>query len=98
VHAWTVEYEKRAKAVPGNTAALMYDTMMLAKTCIEKSGVTNKPDDLAADRERIKDCLAQVKDVPGIAGPMSFNADGDAQLLPTVLVAKSGKWQAIKDK
>jgi branched-chain amino acid transport system substrate-binding protein len=98
VHAWTVEYEKRAKAVPGNTAALMYDTIMLAKNCIEKSGVTNKPDDLAADRERIKDCLAQVKDVPGIAGPMSFNADGDAQLLPTVLVAKGGKWQAIKDK
>ena len=98
VHAWTVEYEKRAKAVPGNTAALMYDTIMLAKTCIEKSGVTNKPDDLAADRERIKDCLAQVKDIPGIAGPMSFNADGDAQLLPTVLVAKGGKWQAIKDK
>jgi branched-chain amino acid transport system substrate-binding protein len=98
VHAWTVEYEKRAKAVPGNTAALMYDTIMLTKNCIEKSGVTNKPDDLAADRERIKDCLAQVKDVPGIAGPMSFNADGDAQLLPTVLVAKGGKWQAIKDK
>jgi branched-chain amino acid transport system substrate-binding protein len=98
VHAWTVEYEKRAKAVPGNTAALMYDTIMLTKVCIEKSGVTNKPDDLAADRERIKDCLAQVKDVPGIAGPMSFNADGDAQLLPTVLVAKGGKWQAIKDK
>jgi branched-chain amino acid transport system substrate-binding protein len=97
VHAWTVEYEKRAKAVPGNTAALMYDTIMLTKSCIEKSGVTNKPDDLAADRERIKDCLSQVKDVPGIAGPMSFNANGDAQLLPTVLVAKGGKWQAIKE-
>ncbi len=97
VHAWAVEYEKRAKAVPGNTAALMYDTIMLTKSCIEKSGVTNKPDDLAADRERIKDCLSQVKDVPGIAGPMSFNANGDAQLLPTVLVAKGGKWQAIKE-
>jgi branched-chain amino acid transport system substrate-binding protein len=97
VHAWATEYEKRAKAVPGNTAALMYDTIMLAKACIEKSGVTNKPDDLAADRERIKDCLSQVKDVPGIAGSMSFNADGDAQLLPTVLVAKGGKWEAIKE-
>jgi branched-chain amino acid transport system substrate-binding protein len=97
VHAWATEYEKRTKAVPGNTAALMYDAMMLIKTCIEKSGVTNKPDDLAADRERIKDCLSQVKDVPGIAGPMSFNADGDAQLMPTVLVAKGGKWEAIKE-
>jgi branched-chain amino acid transport system substrate-binding protein len=98
VHAWAVEYQKRANAVPGNTAALMYDTVMLTRTCIEKSGVTNKPADLAADRERIKDCLTQVKDVPGIAGPMSFNADGDAQLLPTVLVAKGGKWEAIREK
>lgn len=96
VHAWATEYKKRANVVPGNTAALMYDTIMLTKTCIEKSGVTNKPEDLAADRARIKDCLAQVKDVPGIAGPMSFNADGDAQLLPTVLVAKGGKWLAVR--
>lgn len=96
VHAWATEYQKRANVVPGNTAALMYDTIMLTKTCIEKSGVTNKPEDLAADRARIKDCLAQVKDVPGIAGPMSFNAEGDAQLLPTVLVAKGGKWQAVR--
>src|ERR1700761_7463370 len=97
VHAWATEYEKRANVEPGNTAALMYDTIMLTKACIEKSGATNKPDDLAADRERIKDCLAQVKDVPGIAGPMSFNADGDAQLLPTVLIAKGGKWEAVKE-
>jgi branched-chain amino acid transport system substrate-binding protein len=96
VHAWATEYKVRAKVEAGNTAALMYDSVFLLKTCIEKSGVTNKPDDLAGDRERIKDCLAQAKDVPGITGPMSFNADGDAQLLPTVLVAKDGKWESIK--
>jgi branched-chain amino acid transport system substrate-binding protein len=96
VHDWAVEYKKRAGVEAGNTAALMYDTVNLMKMCIEKSGVTNKPEDLAADRGRIKDCLAQVKDVPGIAGPVSFNADGDAQLLPTVLVAKGGKWEVIK--
>jgi branched-chain amino acid transport system substrate-binding protein len=97
VHAWATEYAKRANVAPGNTAALMYDTIMLTRACIEKSGVTNKPEDLAADRERIKDCLSQAKGVPGIAGPMSFNADGDAELPPTVLVAKDGKWQAVKD-
>jgi branched-chain amino acid transport system substrate-binding protein len=96
VHDWAVEYRKRSGVEAGNTAALMYDTVMLMKVCIEKSGVTNKPEDLEADRARIKDCLAQVKDVPGIAGPVSFNAGGDAQLLPTVLVAKGGKWDAIK--
>jgi branched-chain amino acid transport system substrate-binding protein len=96
VHAWAAEYQNRAKAAPGNTSALMYDTFFLAKNCIEKSGVTNQPQDLATDRDRIKDCLAQVKDLSGIAGPMSFNADGDAQLKPTVLVAKDGKWEAVK--
>lgn len=96
VHAWATEYKSRAKVAAGNTAALMYDSMMLMKTCIERSGVTNKPEDLAADRERIKDCLSSVKDEPGIAGPVSFDADGDAKLLPTVLVAKDGKWEAVK--
>jgi branched-chain amino acid transport system substrate-binding protein len=96
VHAWSTEYEQRAKVAPGNTAALMYDTMNLVKTCIDKSGVTNKPDELAADRDRIRGCLADVKDLQGIAGPMSFDKNGDAQLKPTVLVAKGGKWEAEK--
>lgn len=98
VHAWATEYKNRAKVSAGNTAALMYDSIMLMKTCIEKSGVTNKPDDLAADRTRIKDCLSSVKNEPGIAGPVTFNENGDAQLLPTVLVAKDGKWEAVKEK
>ncbi len=98
VHAWATEYKNRTKVAAGNTAALMYDSIMLMKTCIEKSGVTNKPDDLAADRTRIKDCLSSVKNEPGIAGPVTFNENGDAQLLPTVLVANDGKWEAIKEK
>jgi branched-chain amino acid transport system substrate-binding protein len=96
VHAWATEYKSRAKVEASNTAALMYDSMLLMKTCIEKSGVTNKSEDLAADRNRIKDCLSKVKNEPGIAGPVTFDANGDAHLLPTVLVAKDGKWQAIK--
>lgn len=96
VHAWATEYKTRAKVEAGNTAALMYDTVLLMKTCIEKSGVTNKPEDLAADRGRIKDCLSQIKGAPGIAGPVTFDANGDAELQPTVLVAKDGKWDTVK--
>ena len=96
VHAWATEYKRRTQVEPGNTAALMYDTVLLTKVCIDKSGVTGKPEDLAADRGRIKDCLAGARDVPGIAGPMSFNPEGDAQLLPTVLVVKDGRWEAVK--
>jgi branched-chain amino acid transport system substrate-binding protein len=96
VHDWAVEYKKRSGVEAGNTAALLYDTVMLMKMCVDKSGVTNKPEYIEADRNRIKDCLAEVKDVPGNTGPVSFNANGDAQLSPTVLIAKGGKWDAIR--
>ena len=65
---WASEYKKRANVIPGNTAALMYDTVHADKTCIEKSGVTNKPEDLAADRARIKDCLVAGEGCPGYRG------------------------------
>lgn len=96
VSAWAARYKAQAKSPPGNTDALMYDSFFLAKMCIEQSGVTNKPDDLAADRDRIRQCLEKVKDFPGVVGPITFNADGDAQLKPTVLLAKSGRWEAAR--
>jgi len=74
----------------------MYDSMFLMKQCIEKSGVTNKASDLAADRDRIRVCLTEVKQFPGIVGPITFNADGDAVLQPTVLRASGGKWQSLR--
>lgn len=95
IAAWVGEYAKRANRKPNNTDALMYDTFFMAKMCIEKTGVTNKPEDLAADRERIRGCLEKMKDFPGITGPITFNADGDAQLKPTVLLGSGGKWEAI---
>lgn len=96
VAKWVADYQARANSAPGNTDALMYDSVFLMKQCVEKSGVTNKASDLAADRDRIRACLADVKQFPGIVGPITFNADGDAVLQPTVLRATSGKWQALR--
>lgn len=97
VAAWVGEYRKRANRPPGNTDALMFDTLFMAKMCIEQTGVTNKADDLAADRERIRSCLEKLKDYPGVVGPITFSAEGDAQLKPTVLLGGGGKWQAVRD-
>jgi len=79
---------------PNNTDALMYDTLFILKNCIEKTGVTNKEADLAADREKIRGCLDTVQ-YNGIVGPIHFNKDGDAVLEATVLQAKGGKWSYI---
>ena len=90
------EYRRRANVVPGNTDALIYDTLHILKMCIEKTGVTNKPADLGADRERIRGCWADLKDYPGVVGRTTMNADGDAVLVPTVLQARGGRWDYMK--
>ena len=95
VAAWVAEYKKSGKT-PNNAATLIYDSLHITKQCIEKTGVTNKPDDLAKDRERIKDCWTGVKDYPGITGNTTINADGDAVLEPFVLVVKGGKFQLVR--
>jgi branched-chain amino acid transport system substrate-binding protein len=89
------EYKKRANVTPNNTDALMYDTVFMLKQCIESTGVTNKDADLAADRERIRGCLEKINH-QGVTGPIRFNADGDAVLVPTVLQAKGGKWAYLR--
>jgi branched-chain amino acid transport system substrate-binding protein len=95
VQSWVAEYKKHVNGVaPNNTDALMYDTLFILKNCIEKSGVTNKEADLAADREKIRGCLDNVH-YNGIVGPIHFNKDGDAVLEATVLQAKGGKWSYI---
>ena len=94
---WVAEYKKSGKT-PNNAATLIYDSLHIAKQCIEKTGVTNKPDDLARDRERIKDCWTAVKDYPGITGKITINADGDAVLEPFVLLVKKGKFELVPER
>jgi branched-chain amino acid transport system substrate-binding protein len=96
IQKWVADYKERAKVAPGNTDALMYDTVFMLKGCIESSGVTNKEADLAADREKIRSCLEKLPTYNGITGPIKFNQDGDAVLVPTVLQARGGKWSALR--
>lgn len=96
VAAWVENYRSRAKTSPNNTDALMYDSIFILKHCIETSGVTNEPADLARDRERIRECLDDLESFPGIAGPITFNEDGDAVLQPVVLQARDQRWTSLK--
>jgi branched-chain amino acid transport system substrate-binding protein len=95
VAAWVAEYKKSGKT-PNNAATLIYDSLFITKHCIEKTGVTNQPDDLARDRERLKDCWTGVKGHAGITGSIAINADGDAVLEPFVLVVKNGRFELVR--
>jgi branched-chain amino acid transport system substrate-binding protein len=61
---------------PNSSALAMYDQLYIAKACIETSGVTNKPDDLAADRERIAKCWAGLKSFDGALGAVTMGETG----------------------
>jgi len=42
-------------------------------TASRKSGVTNAPTDLAADRDKMRECLGQLKGFPGVAGEITMD-------------------------
>jgi branched-chain amino acid transport system permease protein len=64
-----------------------YDNVYLMKLAIETGGVTNKPDDLEADRDRIRKAWNQVKDYDGVAG-LTTLVDREGAGKPTVLTVK----------
>jgi branched-chain amino acid transport system substrate-binding protein len=61
---------------PNAAAMAMYDEMFVAKACIEGSGVTNKPDDLEADRDRLSKCWSALKGFEGLLGTITMNEQG----------------------
>jgi len=73
-----------------------YDNVYLLKHIIETSGVTNKPADLAKDREKIMKGLTETKAFPGIEGDVGFNDDGDGVVQVYVIEVKDGKWVEVQ--
>jgi branched-chain amino acid transport system substrate-binding protein len=95
---FTDEFVKRAKAKnfdppePIMYDANVYDSIYFFKYVVETMGVTNKPEDLAKDREKIMKGFATLKDFKGIVGPTAFNEDGDADKPIFAAEIKGGKW------
>jgi branched-chain amino acid transport system substrate-binding protein len=75
-----------------------YDNIYSFKHCIETSGVTNKPDDLDSDRDKIRGCMQNLKNFPGAAGEVSFNADRDGIGQTAILKVVNGKYVNILKK
>ena len=97
VARWVAEYKQRSPTPPSNAAALMYDTLDIVRSCAEKGGLSGKPDDLEKDRERMRDCLAKVKDYKApVTGGTTFDGNGDAVRQPVVLVVRKGRFESVR--
>jgi branched-chain amino acid transport system substrate-binding protein len=77
---------------PSMYDANIYEIVAMYIDAIKKSGVTGKPEDLEADRVKIRDHLAKLEGFPGLGGPIGFNDDGDAIKAFYVLQGQSGAW------
>ncbi len=73
--AFIDEYSAAYGKTPDDVAALTWDALGLMIKAIENTGGLSG--DIKADRTKVKDALAQVKNYPGITGNMTFTPEGD---------------------
>ena len=69
-----------------------YDIIYSYKHCIEKADVTNKPSDVDSDREKIRGCLAGLKNFPGVAGEITMDEHRDGAGSSAILKVVNGKY------
>jgi len=63
---------------PSMYDANIYEIATIYIDAVKKAGVTGKPENLEADRTKIRDYMTKLSGFAGLGGPISFNADGDA--------------------
>lgn len=73
------EYSKVLGAAPDHNSAQAYDTIMLLKQIFETIEIQNTSSSLNADREIIRDALAQVEGYAGLSGVTTFGKGGGAE-------------------
>jgi len=77
---------------PNMFDANIYEIVSMYIDAIKKTGVTGKPEDLEADRTKIRDYMTKLEGFPGLGGPIGFNDDGDAIKAFYVLQGQNGTW------
>lgn len=81
-------FAQKHNASPDALAALSYDAVYTVKAAAEAGGGTS--------REAIQKGLGLVKDVPGVTGGTTFDANGDRQIEIQFFQVKNGAWTELK--
>ena len=76
-------------------SAAAWEIIIALKNVIETNGVMAKPETVAADRRKIRDGLASLKEMDGLIGMVQRTTDGEA-IKPYVYVnAVNGNWNIL---
>jgi branched-chain amino acid transport system substrate-binding protein len=88
VQEFVKNYEAEYGLAPDQFAAQAYDAMYIMAEGLKNAG--------EADRDALRDAIAEIKDLEGILGKFSFDKDGDIVMEPTVVTIKDGKFQLFE--
>ena len=94
----TAEAKKAAEAVQAlNTNmdlhnAAAWENIFTLKDLIEKAKIAGKPDTVQADRQKIRDALASMKETTGLLGKVGRTDDREAVKPFLFVQAKGGAW------
>lgn len=82
VHRFSAEYAARFGESPEWLAVYGHDAAKTIVRAIEHTGIASTPDNLAADRRKIRGYLAGLRNpvdaIEGVVGPIYFDENGDA--------------------
>ena len=88
-------YKAKFNVDPDMFAAAIYESVYIAKDAIEKMGDTK---DIAAFRVALRDQLAKTKDLPGVQGPTTFDAKGQADKQVMIIQWEKGQKKILYPK
>lgn len=99
--AFAAEFAKRAsergfpRKEPNQMDAAAYDIVYLYAEAMKQVGVKGKPENLAKEREAIRDTLPKLKAYPGVEGALTFDDSRD-MLKPIYVLESDGEnWNLI---
>jgi len=77
---------------PSMYDANIYEIVSMYIDAAKKTGITGKPEALAAERVKLRDYMANLKGYAGLGGTIHFSADGDAIKQFFIVQGEKGAW------
>ncbi len=88
VQNFVEKYEETYGKKPDQFAAQAYDGLYIMADALERAG--------EADRDKLRDAMAETKDIEGVLGTISFDEDGDVVMDPVVLTIEDGEFKEME--